>query len=120
MYPHAMLKSIIMNGLFAQDMTDDIANVADFMAERLKNLPQNELASRLTLNCTPSHVNSQIIREIPITILNVWDACAISDRVKDELHKCYPQAKLAHLKTGGNFPFLSRSEEVNLHILVKI
>lgn len=42
----------------------------------------------------------------------------VSFKVKDELYKCYPTAKLAHLKTGGNFPYLSRSEEVNLHILV--
>ena len=38
--------------------------------------------------------------------------------MKDDVYKCYPHAKLGHLKTGGNFPFLSRIEEVNIHILV--
>ena len=31
---------------------------------------------------------------------------------------CYPDAKRAHLKDGGNFPYLSRSDEVNIHIQV--
>jgi len=35
------------------------------------------------------------------------------------MNQAYEKAKMAHLKTGGNFPFLSRSEEVNMHILVK-
>jgi hypothetical protein len=39
-------------------------------------------------------------------------------QVKEDLYKCYPQAKLGHLKTGGNFPFLSRSDEFNLFITV--
>ena len=48
----------------------------------------------------------------------VFDQCAISDPVKDEVYKFYPSAKRAHLKTGGNFPYLCRSAEVNLHIQV--
>ena len=34
------------------------------------------------------------------------------------MYKCYPDAKRAHLKSGGNFPYLSRSNEVNLMIQV--
>jgi maspardin len=33
--------------------------------------------------------------------------------------KCYPQAKLGHLKSGGNFPFLSRSDEFNLFLTAR-
>ena len=36
------------------------------------------------------------------------------------MYKCYPDAKKAHLKSGGNFPYLSRSSEVNLMIQVNI
>lgn len=52
--------------------------------------------------------------------MDVWDECALSSRVREDLYKSYPQAKLAHLKSGGNFPYLSRSDEVNLHLLVSI
>ena len=50
----------------------------------------------------------------------VFDDCALSQPVKDELYKCYPDSKRAHLKTGGNFPYLCRSADVNLHIQVSI
>ena len=53
-------------------------------------------------------------------ISGCWDTFAVSETVRDNLEKCYPKAKLAHLKTGGNFPFLTRSDEINLHILVRL
>ena len=40
--------------------------------------------------------------------------------VRDEMYKSYPSAKLAHLKSGGNFPYLSRSEEINMFILIHL
>ena len=48
----------------------------------------------------------------------VFDDCALSQPVKEELYKCYPFAKRAHLKTGGNFPYLCRSADVNLYLQV--
>ena len=36
------------------------------------------------------------------------------------MYKCYPDSKRAHLKSGGNFPYLSRSNEVNLMIQVQL
>ena len=48
----------------------------------------------------------------------VNDGNAISNSVREETYKCYPQAKLALMKTGGNFPYLSRAEEINVHLKV--
>lgn len=53
-----------------------------------------------------------------MTVLDVFDEYALSSPVREELYKCYPNAKLAHLKSGGNFPYLSRSDEVNLYLQV--
>ena len=50
--------------------------------------------------------------------IQVFDDCALSQPVKDELYKCYPNAKRAHLKKGGNFPYLCRSADVNLYLQV--
>ena len=44
----------------------------------------------------------------------------VSQDVRDETYKFYPNAKLAHLKTGGNFPYLSRTEEINMFILIHL
>lgn len=46
------------------------------------------------------------------------DYCAIPQVLKDELAERYPEARRAYLKTGGDFPFLSRPDEVNLHLQV--
>jgi len=55
---------------------------------------------------------------LPVTIIDVFDEYALSNAVREGMYKCYPNAKLAHLKSGGNFPYLSRSAEVNLHLQV--
>ena len=70
------------------------------------------------MNCLPNYVEAQALSRVPVTILDVFDEYALSNNVREDLYKCYPQAKLAHLKSGGNFPYLSRSDEVNLHIQV--
>lgn len=53
---------------------------------------------------------------LPITVMDVFDEYALSNNSREVLYKCYPHAKLAHLKNGGNFPYLSRAAEVNLHL----
>ena len=112
---------MILDGFRAQDVeSTEITNAIDFMTERLHSFSQNELASRLTLNCTPNHVRTQNLGHIPITILNLWDCYSHTESVKEDFRHCYPHAKLADLKSGGIFPFLSRSDEVNLHILVSL
>ncbi|XP_049877009.1 maspardin-like [Pectinophora gossypiella] len=118
--PSLVLKRMLM-GNFTTDKVDRrIAESIDFMVERLESLTQSELASRLTLNCTPMYVQPDLLNHLPVTILDVWDECALSSNVREDMYKSYPQAKLAHLKSGGNFPYLSRSDEVNLHLLIHL
>lgn len=64
------------------------------------------------------YVEPQKLAQLSVTILDVFDEYALSNPVREEMYKCYPNAKLAHLKSGGNFPYLSRSDEVNLHLQV--
>lgn len=84
----------------------------------METLSQSDLACRLTLNCIPGYVEAHKLAELPVTIIDVFDEYALSNSVREEVYKCYPRAKLAHLKSGGNFPYLSRSAEVNLHLQV--
>lgn len=85
---------------------------------QLESLPQADLASRLTLNCIKGYVEAHKLANLSITIIDVFDEYALSNAVREELYKCYPHAKLANLKSGGNFPYLSRCSEVNLHLQV--
>ncbi|CAG9795772.1 unnamed protein product [Diatraea saccharalis] len=118
--PSLVLKRMLM-GNFTTDKVDRrIAESIDFMVERLESLNQSELASRLTLNCSPHYVKPHLLKDIPVTVMDVWDENALSAQVREDMYKSYPQAKLAHLKSGGNFPYLSRSDEVNLHLLIHL
>ncbi|KAG8229414.1 hypothetical protein J437_LFUL000935 [Ladona fulva] len=120
MFPSLVLKKMVMGNFTPFSMDEEIVDAVDFMVERLESLSRQELASRLTLNCTNCYVQPQKLLELPTTIMDVFDKYALSSAVREELYKCYPQAKLAHLKSGGNFPYLSRSDEVNLHIEIHL
>jgi maspardin len=91
-----------------------------FALLQLESLCRQELASRLTLNCVDNTVQAQKLTGLKITIIDVFDEYALSNQVSENLCKSYPLAKRAHLKSGGNFPYLSRSDEVNLHLQVLI
>ena len=43
--------------------------------------------------------------------------CKMMNRRKDQRSR-YPEAKVAWLKDGGDFPFLSRPDEINMHVEV--
>ncbi|XP_050293533.1 maspardin-like [Anthonomus grandis grandis] len=121
MLPALVLKKMLMSNFEPEPAKDpDMVKTIDFMVEKLDSLTQSELASRLTLNCTRGYVEAHKLTDLPVTIIDVFDGAPLSTPVKEELYKCYPQAKLAHIKTGGYFPFLSRSAEVNLHLLIHL
>ncbi|XP_003387733.2 PREDICTED: maspardin-like [Amphimedon queenslandica] len=118
--PAFMLKRQILVNLPSEKLEMDVANSIDFMVERLDILSKDQLASRLTMNCAANYVEPQRLKDVYITIMDVFDESALSTRCKEEMYKCYPDAKRAHLKTGGNFPYLSRSDEVNTHLEIHL
>nr|XP_040130386.1 maspardin isoform X1 [Ictidomys tridecemlineatus] len=118
--PAFMLKKIVLGNFSSGPVDPMMADAIDFMVDRLESLGQSELASRLTLNCQNSYVEPHKIRDIPVTIMDVFDQSALSTEAKEEMYKLYPNARRAHLKTGGNFPYLCRSAEVNLYVQIHL
>ena len=81
--PNPVLKKMVLAGMTTTTETDtSIDKACEFMAERLESLKQPVLASRLALNCTPAYVKPQLLNELPVTIIDVWDSCALSQQVK--------------------------------------
>lgn len=120
MLPSLVLKKMVM-GTFNKGLVDDrTADSIDFVVESLERLNQSELASRLTLNCAEDYVQPQKLRDVSVMIMDVNDDSALRPSVKEEMCKCYPEARRAHLKNGGNFPYLSRPDEVNLFIQIHL
>uniref|UniRef100_A0A8C1GFV3 SPG21 abhydrolase domain containing, maspardin n=1 Tax=Cyprinus carpio TaxID=7962 RepID=A0A8C1GFV3_CYPCA len=118
--PAFMLKKIVLGNFGKEPVDQKMADAIDFMVDRLESLNQSELASRLTMNCQNSYVEPHKIKDIAVTIMDVFDQSALSHEAKEEMYKLYPNARRAHLKTGGNFPYLCRSAEVNLYIQIHL
>jgi len=121
MTPSIFLKKLVMNEDDVKYATD-LATLEsiEFLQKSLDGLTQQELSSRLTLNCTDDYVQPQRLRGIPVMIMEVNDAYAMSQAVKEEVCKCFPDARRAQLKSGGNFPFLSRASDVNIFLQVHL
>ncbi|KAJ0048694.1 hypothetical protein Pint_16014 [Pistacia integerrima] len=82
----------------------------------VETLSREDLASRLTLTVDAASVGTLLLSDSYITIMDTNDYCATPQPLKDHLSERYPGARRAYLKTGGDFPFLSRPDEVNLHL----
>jgi maspardin len=120
MLPSMVLKKMVIGNLSSDRRDLQIAQAVDFMTERLDSLAQQDLASRLTINCVNSRVDPFRLRNVKMTLIDVFDESALTNTARDHLYQSYSHAKMAHMKTGGNFPYLSRSDEVNMHILIHL
>lgn len=73
MMPAYVLKRMILGEKAAIATSRDprIIDSVAFMAEKLEQLSQQELASRLTLNCMNCYVEPQRLFSMPITLIDV-------------------------------------------------
>ena len=55
--------------MLAQAQASDTTEAVDFMTERLNSMSQQEIASRLTLNCVPCEAQTEFI-DVPVTIIS--------------------------------------------------
>eukprot|EP01111_Echinosteliopsis_oligospora_P006504 TRINITY_DN2067_c0_g1_i1.p1 TRINITY_DN2067_c0_g1~~TRINITY_DN2067_c0_g1_i1.p1 ORF type:complete len:326 (+),score=59.18 TRINITY_DN2067_c0_g1_i1:195-1172(+) len=122
MMPEFMLKRYILSNFPRTNLEPEIANSVDFMVEKLESLTQPELASRLTLNCAlgPLKPGDVTLHPERITIIDTIDDNALPNNLREEVYKFYPEARVADIKTGGDFPYLSRADEVNMHIQIHL
>ncbi|ESO08233.1 hypothetical protein HELRODRAFT_190950 [Helobdella robusta] len=116
--PNLVLKKLVLSDLKRTKISRSIDESIEFMKASLDNLTQEELSSRLTLNCVNDYVQPQFLRHVKIMVIEVNDCEAVDSEVMNETFKCFPEAKKAELKNGGCFPFLCRSDEVNIFIQI--
>jgi len=113
---------MLLSNFPTYELEKEIANSIDFMVEQLECVKREDLASRLSLNCTigPFIREELKLNESNITIIDVIDDVIIPEKVREQVFITYPNARQALLKSGGNFPYLSRADEINLHIEVHL
>ncbi|XP_062117189.1 uncharacterized protein LOC133831043 isoform X2 [Humulus lupulus] len=114
--PSFLLKRYVLTGIRDGPHEPFIADSVDFVVSQVETLSREDLASRLTLTVDAASVGSLLLSDALVTIMDTNDYCAIPQQLKDQLSERYPGARRAYLKSGGDFPFLSRPDEVNLHL----
>ncbi|XAR67269.1 hypothetical protein NMG60_11001959 [Bertholletia excelsa] len=114
--PSFLLKRYVLTGIRDGPHEPFIADSVDFVVSQVETLSRDDLASRLTLTADAASVGTLLLADSSITIMDTNDYCATPQQLKDQLSERYPGARRAYLKTGGDFPFLSRPDEVNLHL----
>lgn len=114
--PSFLLKRYILSGIHDGPHEPFIADSVDFVVGQIETLSREDLSSRLTLNVEPGLVGSLLLQDSAITIMDTNDYCAVPQTLKDQVLERYPGARRALLKSGGDFPSLSRPDEVNLHL----
>lgn len=114
--PSFLLKRYILTGIRDGPHDPFIADSVDFVVGQVETLSREDLSARLTLNVSPAAVGPLLLSDSFITIMDTNDYSAIPHQLKDQVTERYPGARRAILKSGGDFPFLSRPDEVNLHL----
>ena len=83
MLPTLVLRRMILTGLNIGGGSDpDMEDAKDFIYEGLKTFEQADLASRLTLSSLPAAVSSKNINDLPVTIIDVFDDCSLTQVLK--------------------------------------
>ncbi|KAL2902140.1 Maspardin [Bienertia sinuspersici] len=114
--PSFLLKRYVLTGIRDGPHEPFIADSVDFVVAQVESLSKDDLASRLTLTVDSASVSPLLMSDASITIMDTNDYCAVPQQLKDEVGERYPGARRASLKSGGDFPYLSRPDEINLHL----
>ncbi|PWZ55288.1 Maspardin [Zea mays] len=114
--PSFLLKRYLLTGIRDGPHEPFIADSVDFVVGQVETLSRDDLSSRLMLNVNVASVGSLMLPDSLITIMDTNDYSAVPQQLKEQLNERYPGARRAVLKTGGDFPFLSRPDEVNLYL----
>ncbi|KNC51461.1 maspardin [Thecamonas trahens ATCC 50062] len=109
------LLSRLPSGLVAPEVADSI----DFMVEQVEQLPRNAIISRCRALASHYDLDGPVpLDEDHILIIDALDDVAVPPKARAEVVKFYPNARVAELKTGSNFPHLAVALDVHMHMQV--
>ncbi|CAE7707561.1 spg21 [Symbiodinium pilosum] len=90
----------------------------DWVGQQMNDLSGEDLASRLNLNVNGGQVGPLQLESHEITILESSGETMVPEELRRQVKMLYKGASFAELKSRGDFPYLSRPEEVTLFVEV--
>merc|ERR1719473_1333592 len=116
--PTVVLRKFVLNSFPEGYMELKVKQASDWVSQQVAEMDGTDLASRLSLNCLASVVGQLQLEDACITLMETNDKTMVPNESRIEQRNRYSSAKVAQLKSGGDFPFLSRQDEVTLFIEV--
>ncbi|CAE7514058.1 spg21 [Symbiodinium natans] len=90
----------------------------DWVGQQLNDLSGDDLASRLNLNVNGNQVGPLHFENHEVTVLESSGDTMVPEELRQQLKILYKGASFAELKSRGDFPYLSRPDEVTLFVEV--
>lgn len=116
--PTALLRKVIWDSFPQAGLSLESKQAIDFVAGQVNEISGTDLAGRLSLNSTESCAPPVNVESDRITVMESSGETMVPDELRREVQRRYASSRVAELKSGGDFPFLSRPEEVALFIEV--
>lgn len=111
----ATMSAILPKGRVSLDM----ANAAELAIGHTLACPRDALASRMALSVTNSTVVNRVhIPQTSITLIDALDRQPQALELSELTASQFPDARRALLKSGGDFPYISAPDDVNVHLVV--
>eukprot|EP00871_Galdieria_phlegrea_P005795 jgi/Galph1/702/GphlegSOOS_G5573.1 len=121
--PEFMLQKLLLEKLPQGRVERRIGAAVKFIASKINNADYDKLTSRLILTISPYDLDYLSLQQYgeKVTIISTLDwltSSGLSKQLYSETIEIFSRARRALLKDGGDFPYLSRADEVNIHLLV--
>jgi len=116
--PTPLLRKVVLDMFPEGGMELSAQQAINFIAHQVHGISGDDLASRLSLNSTASSVGPLRLEQGRITLMESNGETMVPDELRRQLRQLYPGARLAQLKAGGDFPYLSRPDEATLFVEV--
>lgn len=117
--PTPLLRQALLDAFPKGPMELVAKQAIDWVALQIADLSGNDIASRLSLNCNPSWV-STFGNQTRVTIMESRGSTMVPDELRRQLQSMYPEGRQAQLKATGDFPYVSRHDEVTLFVEVHL
>jgi maspardin len=124
---YSLMPAFVLQRFILQNFPQNALEVrtrrsVDFMVDQVAKLRKRDLVSRLSLVTAKSTLDAKNLplKDRQITIVDTLDEVALPEHVREEVYKFFPDACMAFMKDGGNFPYLSRSSEFNMQLQVHL
>lgn len=119
--PDFLVRSTMRTLLPAGRTSTEQAAAAHFAITHTMSGSRDLVAARLALFATTSSAASRLhIPEHRVTLLDTLDRPQTALEISERTAQLLPAARRALLKNGGDFPYLSVPEDVNVHLIVHL